>query len=193
MSVKILSLFDDEPIDPSSLAAGKRKKSASKKAPPQLPETKNIEVQQADQIQNKVVTTEKTPSVKKTPSIDDIIVETLEKQYYTIGETAKKFKVNTSHIRFWTQQFNLKVRTNRKGDRLYSPYNIKQLLEIHQLVKIEGFTITGAKAKLKAMKHQPIVKSANNPEKMASLLPIHQFKDQLLTLKSLLVHLKQYI
>ena len=72
-----------------------------------------------------------------------------EKQYYSIGEVADLFKVKTSHIRFWTNEFKLKVRTTRKGDRLYTPAQIKELRAIHHLVKERGFTLTGAKAKLK--------------------------------------------
>ncbi len=72
-----------------------------------------------------------------------------EKQYYTIGEVADLFKVKTSHIRFWTNEFNLKVRTTRKGDRLYTTAQIKELRAIYHLVKERGFTLTGAKAKLK--------------------------------------------
>ena len=30
----------------------------------------------------------------------------IEKMYYTIGEVAKKFNVNTSHIRFWSKHFD---------------------------------------------------------------------------------------
>ncbi|XZF13137.1 MerR family transcriptional regulator [Chitinophagaceae bacterium MMS25-I14] len=72
-----------------------------------------------------------------------------DKQYYGIGKVAALFGVKTSHIRFWTTEFELKVRTNRKGDRLYSPENISELRAIYHLVKERGFTITGAKAKLK--------------------------------------------
>lgn len=71
------------------------------------------------------------------------------KQYYTIGEVAELFSVRTSHIRFWTNEFELKVRTTRKGDRLYSPAIINELRTIYHLVKERGFTIVGAKAKLK--------------------------------------------
>jgi DNA-binding transcriptional MerR regulator len=73
-----------------------------------------------------------------------------EKQYYTIGEVAALFSVRTSHIRFWTNEFKLKVRTTRKGDRLYTAEQIKEIRAIHHLVKERGFTLTGAKAKLKA-------------------------------------------
>jgi len=73
-----------------------------------------------------------------------------EKQYYSIGEVADLFKVNTSHIRFWTNEFDMKVRTTRKGDRLYTPDQIKELRVIHHLVKEKGYTIKGAKEKLKS-------------------------------------------
>jgi len=76
----------------------------------------------------------------------------LENKYYTIGEVAALFAVNVSHIRFWTTEFNLKVRTTRKGDRLYNPENIARLRLIHHLVKENGFTIKGAKDKLKHQK-----------------------------------------
>jgi len=72
-----------------------------------------------------------------------------EKKYYTIGEVAGFFKVATSHIRFWTNEFKLKVRTTRKGDRLYTPDQVKELRAIYHLVKERGFTLSGARTKLK--------------------------------------------
>ncbi|WP_198666728.1 MerR family transcriptional regulator [Taibaiella helva] len=76
----------------------------------------------------------------------------LDKKYYTIGEVAQLFAVNTSHIRFWTNEFKLKPRTTRKGDRLYSPKDIAELRLIHHLVKEKKHTIKGAREKLKAEK-----------------------------------------
>lgn len=76
----------------------------------------------------------------------------LEDKYYTIGEVAAMFGVNVSHIRFWTTEFNLKVRTTRKGDRLFNPENIARLRLIHHLVKEQKHTIKGAKEKLKTSK-----------------------------------------
>lgn len=73
----------------------------------------------------------------------------LEDKYYTIGEVAEMFAVNVSHIRFWTTEFKLKVRTTRKGDRLYNPENIARLRLIHHLVKENKYTIKGAKEQLK--------------------------------------------
>lgn len=83
------------------------------------------------------------------------------KQYYSIGEVADMFKVKTSHIRFWTTEFNLKVRTTRKGDRLYNMDQIRELRAIHHLVKERGFTLAGARAKLKEEKKKIEVESVD--------------------------------
>ena len=43
-----------------------------------------------------------------------------QKQYYSIGEVSKWFRVNQSLIRYWETEFDiLEPRKNRKGDRLY--------------------------------------------------------------------------
>ncbi|MFT4060950.1 MAG: MerR family transcriptional regulator [Edaphocola sp.] len=76
----------------------------------------------------------------------------LRKNYYSIGEVAKFFAVNTSHIRFWTTEFKLKPRTTRKGDRLYTPADIAELRLIHHLVKEKKHTIKGAREKIKSEK-----------------------------------------
>jgi DNA-binding transcriptional MerR regulator len=69
-----------------------------------------------------------------------------EKQYYPIGEVAALFQVRSSHVRFWTNEFQIHVRTTQKGDRLYTADNIQQLRLIYHLVRERGFTIPGAKA-----------------------------------------------
>ena len=79
-----------------------------------------------------------------------------DKQYYAIGEVATLFNVKTSHIRFWTNEFKIKVRTNRKGDRLYTPEQIKEIRAIHHLVKERGFTLSGAKAKMKTQNKRDV-------------------------------------
>ena len=93
-----------------------------------------------------------------TEAAADIIPEDWkgEKKYYTIGEVAEFFKVKTSHIRFWTNEFKMKVRTTRKGDRLYTPENVKELRAIYHLVKERGFTLTGAKTKLRAQNKRDV-------------------------------------
>lgn len=80
----------------------------------------------------------------------------LEDKYYSISEVANLFNVNISNIRFWTTEFNLKVRTTRKGDRLYTITDIKKLRQIHHLVKDNKQSIQNAKEHLKQQKKQSI-------------------------------------
>ena len=73
-----------------------------------------------------------------------------EKRYYAIGEVAKAFGVNTSLIRFWEKEFAvLQPKKNAKGNRKFTPDDIKNLQLIYHLVKERGFTLDGAKIHLK--------------------------------------------
>lgn len=73
-----------------------------------------------------------------------------EKRYYKIGEVAKAFGLNTSHIRFWEKEFDiLKPKKNNKGNRLFTHQDLQNLKLIYHLVKEKGFTLEGAKAKMK--------------------------------------------
>ncbi len=76
-----------------------------------------------------------------------------EKRYYKIGEIAKAFGLNASLIRFWEKEFSiLQPKKNAKGDRLFTQEDVKNLQLIHHLVKEKGFTLEGAKAKMKIEK-----------------------------------------
>ncbi len=84
-------------------------------------------------------------------------VDLPEKRYYGIGEVAKAFDVNTSLIRFWEKEFDiLKPKKNAKGNRKFTPEDIKNLKFIYHLVKERGFTLEGAKIHLKENKKQSL-------------------------------------
>lgn len=86
-------------------------------------------------------------------------IELPEKRYYGIGEVAKAFNVNTSLIRFWEKEFDvLKPKKNAKGNRKFTPEDIKNLKFIYHLVKERGFTLEGAKTHLKEGKKQSLNK-----------------------------------
>ncbi len=73
-----------------------------------------------------------------------------EKRYYSIGEVARIFEVKTSLIRFWEKEFGiLNPKKNKKGNRLFTPKDVENLRLIYHLVKERGFTLKGAKAKLR--------------------------------------------
>jgi DNA-binding transcriptional MerR regulator len=75
--------------------------------------------------------------------------KTIEKLYYSIGEVSKMLNVPVSTIRFWENEFDiLKPFKNKKGNRMFTPGDIKNLKIIHHLLKEEGMTLPGAKKKL---------------------------------------------
>jgi DNA-binding transcriptional MerR regulator len=73
----------------------------------------------------------------------------IEKLYYSIGEVARMLEVPVSTVRFWENEFDiLKPMKNKKGNRLFTPTDIKNLKIIHHLLKEEGMTLSGVKKKL---------------------------------------------
>ena len=75
----------------------------------------------------------------------------IEKLYYPIGEVAKMFDVSTSLIRYWEKEFDiLKPRKNKKGNRLFTKVDVENLKIIYRLVKEKGYTLEGAKQKLRS-------------------------------------------
>ncbi len=78
-----------------------------------------------------------------------IEIEKLTKLYYTIGEVAELFGVNTSLIRYWEKEFEIiNPYRNKKGNRLFQVKDIETINIIHHLVKERGMTLGGAKRKL---------------------------------------------
>ena len=74
----------------------------------------------------------------------------IKKLYYSIGEVADIFNVNTSLIRFWEKEFDIiKPKKNKKGNRLFTEKDVDNFFIIYHLVKERGFTLQGAKDKLK--------------------------------------------
>ncbi|MBI5008058.1 MAG: MerR family transcriptional regulator [Bacteroidia bacterium] len=73
----------------------------------------------------------------------------VEKLYYAIGEVAAMLNVPVSTVRFWENEFDiLKPMKNKKGNRLFTQADVRNLKIIHHLVKEEGMTLEGARKKL---------------------------------------------
>jgi DNA-binding transcriptional MerR regulator len=81
----------------------------------------------------------------------------IEKLYYSIGEVAKIFTVNTSLIRFWEKEFDIiKPKKNKKGNRFFTKQDIDNFHLIYHLVKEKGLTLSGAKKKIKENKEDTV-------------------------------------
>ena len=73
----------------------------------------------------------------------------IEKLYYSIGEVARMIEVPVSTVRFWENEFDiLKPMKNKKGNRMFTATDLKNLMIIHRLLKEEGMTLAGVKKKL---------------------------------------------
>ena len=82
--------------------------------------------------------------------MEPIRIENLNKLYYSIGEVAEMYGVNTSLIRFWEKEFDIiQPKKNKKGNRLFTIKDIENFNRIHHLVKEKGYTLEGAKNELK--------------------------------------------
>jgi len=72
-----------------------------------------------------------------------------QKLYYSIGEVAEMLQVPVSTIRFWENEFDiLKPVKFKKGNRLFTPEDIKNLKIIHHLLKETGMTLAGVKKRM---------------------------------------------
>lgn len=101
-----------------------------------------------------------------------------QKLYYSISEVAGWFKVNTSLLRYWENEFDiLQPRKTRKGDRLFRVEDIKNLQLIYFLLRQRKFSIDGAKNYLKNNK-----KEADTQAQLLESLT--KFKTFLLELKA---------
>ncbi|MBF4473443.1 MerR family transcriptional regulator [Flavobacterium sp. HJJ] len=101
-----------------------------------------------------------------------------DKRYYSIGEVAKAFGVNASLIRFWDGEFDiLKPKKNAKGNRMFTPEDIKNLKLIYHLVKERGFTLEGAKTHLKEGQKKTM-------DKFEIISKLETIKTQLISIKN---------
>ena len=72
------------------------------------------------------------------------------KLYYSMGEIAEKYDVKHSLIRYWEKEFDIiKPKKNKKGNRLFTKKDLEAFDLIYDLVKNKGFTLEGAKQRIK--------------------------------------------
>ena len=103
------------------------------------------------------------------------------KLYYKIGEIAKAFDVKTSLIRYWEKEFiSLKPNKDKNGRRRYTKENIELIKHIYHLVKEKGFTLDGAKQKLKDERK---IGSEQVPTNQSVISRLEGIKNELIKIK----------
>lgn len=89
-----------------------------------------------------------------------------DKLYFRIGEVAKLSKLPAYVLRFWETEFpQLRPSKSDTGQRMYRRREVELVLRIKQLLYSEGFTIAGARERLKA---------DSKPAKTQTTLPFPQ-------------------
>ncbi len=74
----------------------------------------------------------------------------IKKIFYSMGEVSEMLDVNPSLLRFWEKKFDIiRPKKNKKGNRLFSPEDVRNLKIIYHLVKENGMTLAGAQKRLK--------------------------------------------
>ena len=151
-AVKPVHSEQEQPAIPVANAAAER---AGQTLPPATPvpaarhKKENVPVKKGKRGRKSVKEMDAESAMINIP--DDEVL--FKKQYYSIGEVAEMFNLNTSLLRYWETEFDiLKPRKNRKGDRHFRPEDIKNLSLIHHLLRQRKYTIEGAKDYLKKNK-----------------------------------------
>jgi len=78
-----------------------------------------------------------------------------EKIYFKIGEVSEIVGVEPYVLRYWETEFDLlKPSKAPSKHRLYKKRDVELLLDIKRLLYTEGFTIEGARKKLREVKKE---------------------------------------
>ncbi len=72
------------------------------------------------------------------------------KLYYRIGEVAQAVGVQPHVLRYWESEFgSIRPQKSARGQRVYSHKDLEKLLRVKELLHSDGYTIAGAKKKLR--------------------------------------------
>jgi DNA-binding transcriptional MerR regulator len=93
-----------------------------------------------------------------------------DKIYYRVNELAKAFEVKASLLRYWEKEFSflIKPKKNSKGERLFTKKDVESFKLIFHLVKENGYTLEGAKKKLRE-KRQKVNKNLSVIERLEKI------------------------
>ncbi len=90
------------------------------------------------------------PNDELTPTGETRRVElTPDKNYFRIGEVAHLLAVEPHVLRYWESEFSHIRPTKSGGQRVYNRKTVEALQQIHHLLYEEGFSITGARKRIK--------------------------------------------
>ena len=117
------------------------------------------------------------------------------KLYFSISEVAEMTSVKPHVLRYWESEFpELRPKKNRAGNRSYREKDIRTVMTIRDLLYQEGYTIAGARNRLKdrakveeparaAARVEPAEAAPEAPAAPASGRLLKEMKKELLELR----------
>jgi DNA-binding transcriptional MerR regulator len=79
----------------------------------------------------------------------------LSKLFYRIGEVSSITGLEPYVLRYWETEFpHLRPEKRKSGQRLYTKKDLDNILQVKQLLYESGYTISGARKKLKGRGRQ---------------------------------------
>ena len=88
-------------------------------------------------------------------------VQIPDKLYFKIGEVAEFAGVKPHVLRYWETEFSsFRPTKSRSNQRLYTRKNLEMAIHLKDLLHNQGFTIAGARKKLREESRQKSVKAS---------------------------------
>ena len=129
-----------------------------------------------------------------------------DKVLFKLGNLAKMLEVESSVLRFWEKEFNIKALKVGPHKKLYRPQELAQFRQIKYLLYEKLFTIAGAKNQLKngelsdvviESKGEPeevvIIENKGEPEEGAKVKPLEEVLGVIAETRRGLLEIKQML
>jgi DNA-binding transcriptional MerR regulator len=128
----------------------------------------------------------------------------MQKRKFRIGELANKLELERFVVRFWEKEFSIKTKRSQGSQRFYDENDLKKFELIKRLLYEEGFTIVGAKKKLKekpsgksesviASQKTTMEETTKKADKSADHEKIENLSQQIIDLKNKLRKLREML
>ncbi|UCG42275.1 MAG: MerR family transcriptional regulator [candidate division WOR-3 bacterium] len=79
-------------------------------------------------------------------------------KYFSVTQTCRRLNVRAHVLRYWEKEFEIRVKRNSAGRRIYSEQQVEKLRLIKHLIHREKLTVKGARrqmAKMGSGREQP--------------------------------------
>ena len=104
------------------------------------------------------------PTAKRKQALAPAEVVIPEKIYFRIGEVSELAKLPTYVLRFWETEFTqLRPTKSSTGQRMYRRRDVEFVMQIRKLLYQDGFTIAGARERLREQVRSNRVLEAAEP------------------------------